>query len=198
MIRVRSMDNLVRQLSRLPGIGPKTAQRLAYRILSMPEEDVRQIAAALIEVREKIVRCPVCRNITEATPCALCEDLSRSRDLLCVVEEPRDVAVIEKSGRYKGLYHVLHGVISPMDDVGPEELGLDHLGRRVREGAFTEVILALNPSVEGEATAMYIARMLKSTGVSITRLAHGLPIGGELEYADELTLSYAFDGRKEC
>ncbi len=198
MIRVRSMDNLVRQLSRLPGIGPKTAQRLAYRILSMPEEDVRQIAAALIEVREKIVRCPVCRNITETTPCALCEDLSRSRDLLCVVEEPRDVAVIERSGRYKGLYHVLHGVISPMDDVGPEELALDHLGRRVRDGAFTEVILALNPSVEGEATAMYIARMLKTTGVSITRLAHGLPIGGELEYADELTLSYAFDGRKEC
>ena len=197
MRNVKAIENLIRQLTKLPGIGPKTAQRLAYKILFMPEESVRQMAEALIEVKETIVECPVCFNLTDVTPCSICSDEARSDEILCVVEEPKDVLSIERSGKFRGRYHVLHGSISPMENVGPEDLRIKELVRRVEEGNFKEVILATNPSVEGEATSMYIARLLKDKVERITRLAHGLPIGGELEYADELTLGYALEGRKE-
>lgn len=197
MRNVKAIENLIRQLTKLPGIGPKTGQRLAYKILFMPEESVRQIADALIEVKETIVECPVCFNVTDVTPCALCADVNRSSDMLCVVEEPKDVISIERSGKFHGRYHVIHGAISPMENVGPEDLRIKELVRRVDEGDFKEIILATNPSMEGEATSMYLARLLKGKVDRITRLAHGLPIGGELEYADELTLCYALEGRKE-
>ncbi len=197
MRNVKAIENLIRQLTKLPGIGPKTAQRLAYKILFMPEASVRQIADALIVVKETIVECPVCFNLTDVTPCALCDDVNRSAEILCVVEEPKDVISIERSGKFHGQYHVIHGAISPMENMGPEDLRIKELVRRVEEGDFKEVILATNPSVEGEATSMYIARLLKGKVDRITRLAHGLPIGGELEYADELTLSYALEGRKD-
>lgn len=197
MQNAKPIENLIRQLSKLPGIGPKTAQRLAYKVLFMSEETVRDMAAALIDVKEKIVECPICHNLTDVVPCPICRDEKRNTDQICIVEEPRDLFALEKSGTYQGQYHVLHGVISPMDNVGPEDLRIDSLMHRIDEGDFQEVILATNPSVEGEATSMYIARQLKGRVPRITRLAHGLPIGGELEYADELTLSYAFDGRKD-
>lgn len=193
----RAIENLIRQLTRLPGIGPKTAQRLAYRILFMPEETVREMAAALIEVKETIVECPVCHNLTDVTPCALCTADNRRDDVLCVVEEPKDVLSIERSGKFRGRYHVLHGAISPMEDVGPDDLRIDDLMARIESGSFEEVILATNPSVEGEATSMYLARILRGRVGRISRLAHGLPIGGELEYTDELTLGYALDGRMD-
>ncbi len=197
MQNVKAIDNLIRQLSKLPGIGPKTAQRLAYRILFMSEESVRQMADALIEVKETIVECEICHNLTDIQPCALCRDVFRSDDILCVLEEPKDVLSIERSGKFKGRYHVLHGSISPMENIGPKDLRIDQLVRRIETGHFKEVILATNPSVEGEATSMYIARLLKGKVDHISRLAHGLPIGGELEYADELTLGYALEGRKD-
>lgn len=196
---VKPLENLIRQLSRLPGIGPKTAQRLAYRILDMPAEEVRALAAALTDVKENLVECPVCHNITdrETIPCAICRNPARNDQQLCVVEQVRDILVMEKSGRFQGRYHVLKGVISPMEGTGPEDLTIGELKKRVEAGEFREIIIATNPSVEGEATAMYLSRLLKRPELTVTRLAHGLPIGGELEYADELTLSYAFEGRKE-
>lgn len=197
MRNVKAIENLIKQLTKLPGIGPKTAQRLAYKILFMPEASVRQMADALIEVKETIVECPVCFNLTDITPCQVCTDESRSDKILCVVEEPKDVFSIERSGKFRGRYHVLHGSISPMENIGPEDLRIDELVKRVEEGNFVEVILATNPSVEGEATSMYIARLLKGKVERVSRLAHGLPIGGELEYADELTLGYALEGRKD-
>ncbi|QRN85137.1 recombination protein RecR [Clostridia bacterium] len=197
MRNVKAIENLIKQLTKLPGIGPKTAQRLAYKILFMPEQSVRQMADALIEVKETIVECPVCFNLTDVTPCQVCTDETRSDKILCVVEEPKDVFSIERSGKFGGRYHVLHGSISPMENIGPEDLRIEELINRVEKGNFAEVILATNPSVEGEATSMYIARLLKGKVERVSRLAHGLPIGGELEYADELTLGYALEGRKD-
>lgn len=197
MQQIKSIENLIRQLCKLPGIGPKTAQRLAYRIVFMPQDSVKEMADALIEVKEKIVECPVCCNITDVTPCAMCQNEKRDDRLFCVVEEPKDVLAIERSGKFKGRYHVLHGSISPMENIGPEDLRVAELMKRINLGGVEEVILATNPSVEGEATSMYIARLLRNRVSRITRLAHGLPIGGELEYADELTLSYALEGRKD-
>ncbi len=197
MRNVKAIENLIKQLTKLPGIGPKTAQRLAYKILFMPEQSVRQMADALIEVKETIVECPVCFNLTDVTPCQVCTDETRSDKILCVVEEPKDVFSIERSGKFRGRYHVLHGSISPMENIGPEDLRIEELINRVEKGNFAEVILATNPSVEGEATSMYIARLLKGKVERVSRLAHGLPIGGELEYADELTLGYALEGRKD-
>jgi len=191
------IGRMVAQLSRLPGIGRKSAQRLAYFIASQPEEWVRELAEALYQGRRVIRMCSRCGNYAAVDPCALCEDGRRQRDVLCVVRDPRDVAAIERMREYTGGYHVLHGTISPMDGVGPEDIRIRELLARVGSEEIGEVILATNPDIEGEATAAYIARLLKPLGVKVTRLAHGMPVGGDLEYVDEVTLGRAFQGRRE-
>lgn len=191
------LARLIEELYKLPGIGPKSAQRLAYYILRQPAAEARALAAAILEVKEKIGFCSVCQNVTDVDPCRLCTDERRDRSAICVVEEPQDVMVVERSGSYKGLYHVLHGAISPMDGIGPEDLKIKALVDRIGAGGVAEVILATNPNLEGEATAMYLARLLRPLGVKVTRLARGLPVGGDLEYADEVTLARALEGRQE-
>jgi len=190
---------LVEAFHRLPGIGPKSAQRLAYHVLRAPAEEARSLADALLEVKERVTLCGSCQNLTERDPCALCEDAGRDRSLLCVVEEPLDVVAIERTGGFRGLFHVLHGVISPADGIGPEELKIEELLRRLRERdeGVGEVIVATNPNLEGEATAMYLARLLRPLGLRVTRLARGLPAGADLEYADDLTLGRALEFRQE-
>lgn len=188
---------LIEALVKLPGIGPKTASRLAFYLLRAPEEEVIALAEALRELRQQIRLCEVCFNITDESPCAICRDERRDHGLICVVEEPLDVLAIERTGEYTGVYHVLHGVISPMDGVGPEHLRIRELVDRVQRDAPREVILATNPSLEGENTAVYIHRLLAPLGVRVTRLARGLPVGGDLEYADEITLVRALQGRQE-
>lgn len=185
------------QLSRLPGIGPKTAQRLAYHIVGLPEEQVHELAAAIWQGRKAIRHCSICGDLTVSDPCEICTDGNRRREELCVVRDPRDVAAIERMREYHGLYHVLQGTISPMEGIGPEDIRIRELLSRLADGSVTEVILATNPDIEGEATAAYIARLLKPMSLRVTRLAHGLPIGGDLEYADEMTLNKAFEGRRE-
>lgn len=185
------------QLSRLPGIGRKTAMRLAYHIAAQPEEDVRELAAALWQGRRAVRMCSRCGNYTAQDPCAICEDGRRRRDVLCVVRDPRDVSAIERMHEYRGGYHVLHGTISPMMGVGPDDIRIRELIQRVGAEEIQEVIVATNPDVEGEATAAYIARVLKPLGVKVTRIAHGMPVGGDLEYVDEVTLNKAFEGRRE-
>lgn len=187
---------LVDEFARLPGIGPKTAQRLAFYVLNEPPEVAKGLARALVEARENIRRCSECCDLTDRDPCAVCQDPRRSRELLCVVEQPRDVVAIEKSRGYRGLYHVLHGAISPMSGVGPAELTIRELLERLAGNDIKEVILATNPNVEGDATALYLSRLIKPSGVRVTRLAHGLPVGASLEYADEITLSKALEGRQ--
>jgi recombination protein RecR len=187
---------LVEELSRLPGIGPKTASRLTFYLLRAPKEQVKALSQAIGELQEKIVTCEICYNITEESPCNICRDEERDRSLLCVVEEPLDVIAIERTG-YKGLYHVLGGVISPMEGIGPENLKIAQLLRRLESEPVKEVILATNPSLEGESTAMYILRLLKPLKIKVTRIAHGLPVGGDLEYADQVTLTKALEGRRE-
>lgn len=187
---------LIEQLSRLPGIGPKTAQRLAFHLLNAPNQEANNLARAITEAREKIRYCSVCSNLTEQDPCHICTDSTRNQKIICVVEEPRDVVALEKTREYKGLYHVLQGAISPMDGIGPDSLKIKELLYRLKDGV-EEVVLATNPDVEGEATALYISRLIKPQGIKVTRLAHGLPVGGELEYADEVTLTRAFEGRIE-
>ncbi len=189
------VSRLVEQFHRLPGIGPKTAQRLTYYLVRMPEDQARELADALISVKERIVLCSQCFNITESDPCSICADPSRDRTRICVVEEALDVLSLEKTGAYAGLYHVLHGAISPMDGIGPDELRIQPLLGRVRDGV-SEVILATNPNLEGETTSMYVHRLLAPLGVSITRPARGLPVGGDLEYADQVTLGRAIEGRQ--
>lgn len=193
----RSVERLIEELNRLPGIGPKTASRLTFYLLRSPEEQVQALAKAVGELHEKVVTCAVCLNIAETSPCSICGDAQRDRSVICVVEEPLDVLAIERTGRYDGLYHVLHGAISPVEGVGPEDLKIDELRRRLQTNQIQEVILATNPNLEGESTAMYISRQLGSLGVRVTRLAHGLPMGGDLEYADEVTLTRALEGRRE-
>lgn len=188
---------LVAQLSRLPGIGAKSAQRLAYHILDMPEPAAREIAAAINHARDRVHHCPVCGAYTETDPCAICRDETRRGGTICVVKEARDVASMEKMREFRGGYHVLGGAISPMDGIGPEDIRIKELIERVDKGGITEVILATNPDVEGEATAVYISRLLKPKGVRVTRIAHGIPIGGNLEYVDEMTLLKAVEGRRE-
>ncbi len=190
------MRRLIDALSQLPGIGPKTAQRLSFFILNMDKERVRFMADSLIGAREKIVNCRICGNLTEEPTCQICRDTRRDASVICVVQEPRDVLALEKISDYRGLYHVLMGALSPMEGIGPDELRLKELISRLRQGDFKEVILATNPNVEGEATALYIARQISSLGIKVTRIAHGLPVGGDLEYADELTLSKAMQGRQ--
>jgi len=193
----RPVARLVEELVRLPGIGPKSASRLAYYLLRAPEEEAVALAEAILEMRRRIRLCSRCFNITEIDPCALCDDESRDRSRICVVEEPLDVIALERTGRYHGLYHVLHGALSPVEGIGPEDLRIRELVTRVRLQPVEEIILATNPNLEGDATAMYLAQQLIPLGVRVTRLAHGLPIGGDLEYADEITLSRALEGRRE-
>lgn len=188
---------LIEALVKLPGIGPKTASRLAFYLLRAPDEEVMALAEALRELKQQTRLCEICFHITDESPCAICRDERRDHGLICVVEEPLDVLAIERTGEYTGVYHVLHGVISPMDGVGPEHLRIQELVDRVRREAPREVILATNPSLEGENTAIYIYRLLAPLGVRITRLARGLPVGGDLEYADEITLVRALQGRQE-
>ncbi len=191
------IERLIEEFSRLPGVGPKTASRLAFFLLRAPKEQPLQLAEALQQLRERTVFCEICYNISETSPCPICTDEGRDREIICVVEEPLDVVAIERTREFKGIYHVLHGVISPVDGIGPEDLKIEPLMERVRRGGIQEVIVATNPNMEGEATAMYLARLLAPLGVKTTRLARGLPMGGDLEYADEVTLSRALEGRRE-
>ncbi len=186
---------LSEQFAKLPGIGMKTAQRLAYHVMSMPENDVQEFADAMVNARKSIHPCSVCQNFTDGSVCSICSDNMRDRTTICVVETPKDVSAFERSGEYNGLYHVLHGLISPINGIGPEQLKIKELLSRIN--GTDEVIMATNPTVEGEATAMYIAKLLKPLGVKVTRLAFGLPVGGTLEYADDITLFKALENRNE-
>lgn len=189
---------LIDALQRLPGIGPKTAQRLTFFLLKRPAEEVRELSSSLMAVKEQIGYCTTCFNVTDQDPCRLCSDPTRDNNLLCVVEEPNDLLAMERTGEYKGRYHVLLGALSPLDGVGPDDLKVRELLVRLDAGGpTTEIILATNPNVEGEATALYLARLLRPLGVRITRIARGLPVGGDLEYADQVTLSKALEGRRE-
>ncbi len=192
-----SITKLIEQFARLPGIGPKTAQRLSFHVLNMSQQHVEEFAAALLAVKEDIVTCPVCYNLTDVEPCRICRDESRDRSLICVVEEPQDVVAFEKTRDYKGLYHVLHGVISPMEGIGPEDLKIKELLKRLGNEQVKEVIIATNPDVEGETTALYLTKLLKPMGIKVTRIAYGVPVGGDLEYADTVTLGRALLGRQE-
>lgn len=191
------IQRLVEAFHRLPGIGPKSAQRLAYHILRTSEQEASALAQAVLDVKQRIRLCSQCLNITEADPCSFCQDSRRDRTIVCVVEQPLDVLAIERSGGYRGLYHVLHGVLNPMDGVGPEHIHLRELVVRLQAGDIQEVIMATNPSLEGEATAMYIQRLVGPAGVKVTRLARGLPSGADLEYTDDVTLARALEGRQE-
>ena len=193
---VTSLDKLTVQLSKLPGIGRKTAGRLAYHILSVPKEQAQELAESILEAREKVHPCPLCGTYTENEICELCSDKSRSEEVVCVVSDPRDVLAMEKTREFRGRYHVLFGVLSPMEGIGPKDISIEPLLEKCRSGKVKEVILATNPDVEGEATASYIARLLKPLGVVTTRIAHGIPIGGNLEYTDEVTLAKALEGRR--
>ena len=194
---IEAINALTTQLARLPGIGAKSAQRLAYHILDMPEGNARELAAAITRARDTVRYCPICGNYTDVEHCAICADAARKGDVLCVVRDARDVFAMEKLREFRGKYHVLHGTISPMDGVGPDDIRIKELLERVESEDVKEVILATNPDVEGEATASYIARLLKPKGVRVTRIAHGIPIGGNLEYVDEMTLLKAVEGRRE-
>ena len=191
------VSRLVEEFHKLPGIGPKMAQRLTYYLVRMPEEEARSLAAAVLAVKEHIVLCSQCYNVAESDPCGLCSDPDRDQSSICVVEEPLDVQAFERTGVFKGLYHVLHGVISPINGIGPDDLRVQPLLGRLKNGAVQEVILATNPNLEGEATSMYIHRLISPLGVKVTRPAMGLPVGGDLEYADEVTLGRALEGRQE-
>lgn len=191
------VGRLIEELSRLPGIGPKTASRLTFYMLRAPEAQVIALADAIRGLRAGTVLCNTCFNIAEHDPCPICADQERDRGLICVVEEPLDVLAIERTRRFRGVYHVLHGALSPVDGIGPDELKMRELVERVRSGGVREVLLATNPTMEGDATAMYLARQLAPTGIRVTRLAMGLPVGGDLEYADEVTLGEALEGRRD-
>ena len=194
---IASLSRLVEQFERLPGIGYKTAQRLAYYVLGLSDEEVKQFSGAILEAHDKIHTCKVCCNLTDQELCSICANPSRDHSTICVVENPRDVAAMERTHDYGGCYHVLHGVISPLNGVGPDQLRIKELLGRIHGDDVGEVIMATNPTVEGEATAMYVSRLLKPLGVKVTRLAYGIPVGGDLEYADEVTLSRALEGRSE-
>ena len=190
------VQNLIDELGRLPGVGPKGAQRIAFYLLGADPADVRRLAAVLVEVTEKVRFCQTCGNVAEEDQCRICRDPRRDPTVICVVEEPKDVAAIEKIREFRGRYHVLGGAISPIDGIGPEDLRTRELMARLADGGITEVILATDPNLEGEATATYLARLVKPLGVRVTRPASGLPVGGDLEYADEVTLGRAFEGRR--
>jgi len=191
-----ALARLVDELARLPGIGRKSARRLAFHVLKADPETVERLAAALTDVKSRVVFCDVCHNVTESSPCPLCSDARRTDDLVCVVEEPSDVLAIEATGEYRGRYHVLHGVLSPLDGVGPDDLKVRELLARVRESHPREVILALNPDTEGDATAFYLQKLLAPLGCDVSRIARGIPVGGDLEFADQVTLGRAIQGRE--
>ena len=194
----RSLNKLINELGKLPGIGGKTAQRLAFHILSLTDREAGELADAILNAKKSLHYCEVCGNLTDREKCQICTDESRDPSVICVVETPQDVMAMERVREYRGRYHVLHGTISPMDGIGPNDINLASLVRRLQaEPEVKELILATNPNIEGEATSMYIANLLKDTGIKITRIAHGLPIGGDLEYADEVTLLKAIEGRRE-
>jgi recombination protein RecR len=188
---------LIEELHKLPGVGPKGAQRLAYHLLRATAEEARALADAIVEVKDKISLCSVCQNTTDVDPCIVCSDEGRDRSIICVVEEPLDILALERTRAHKGLYHVLHGSISPMEGVGPEQLKVRELLERLRDHSVKEVIMATNPNLQGEATSMYVSRLVQPLGVRVTRLARGLPMGGDLEYADDLTLARALENRQE-
>jgi len=196
MRMIKPLARLHEQLRRLPGIGSKTALRLAYHVLDMPSEDVRELADALISAKEQIRVCSCCFDLCDSDLCDICRDKTRDRTVVCVIEQPQDLMAMERSRGYKGLYHVLHGVLSPLDGIGPEQLKIKELLIRLQSGEIKEVIVATNSDVEGEATATYLAHLLKPIGVTVSRIAHGLPVGGDLEYADEVTLSKALENRR--
>jgi len=192
-----AIDDLTGELARLPGIGRKTALRLAFHLLKAPSDDAHRLARAIVAVRERVRPCEVCGNLTEVTPCAICTSTRRDATLVCVVEEASDIMAIERTGEYRGIYHVLGGRLSPLDGIGPSELNVEPLVRRVGGGAVQEVVLATNPSVEGEATAMFLRKLIGPLGVRVTRIARGLPVGGDLEYADGVTIAEALTNRRE-
>ncbi len=192
-----SLARLIQELNKLPGIGPKSAQRLAYFIIRLPDEEAYDLANAINAVKQSIMFCGQCQNLTDASPCSVCANNQRNREQICVVEEPLDVLALERTHCYRGLYHVLHGVLSPLNGVGPDQIKLRELFARLSDGEVKEVVIATNPTLEGEATAMYISRHLAGSDVRVTHLARGLPVGGSLEYTDEVTLSRAFQGRQQ-
>jgi len=192
-----SLQQLIDQFKRLPGIGGKSAQRLAFHVLRTPREDAERLCDAIRQVKDRVTYCTICNNITDIDPCGVCADEGRDRRSICVVEEPQNVNVIEKTGGHRGTYHVLMGAISPLSGVGPDDLKIKSLLARIGEGGADEIILATNPTVEGEATAIYLARLLKPLGVRVTRIAMGIPVGSDLEYADDLTMTRALEGRRE-
>lgn len=191
------LHNLIEELRKIPGIGAKTAQRIAFYLLALPQEDTDRLAEAIREAKKKIFYCSVCNNITHVDPCQLCSDSDRANDVLCIVEEPYNIASIEKTGIYQGRYHVLLGTLAPLKGVGPDELKLEKLLQRIDKGKFKEVILATNPTAEGEATALYLVKILKNYGLKMTRLAMGLPVGSDLDFADQVTVKKALEGRTE-
>ena len=194
---IESLQTLADKFGALPGVGKKTAMRMAYSVLELPEEDAREFARAIIDAKEKIHLCPVCQNLTDREVCSICEDLGRDKSVICVVEDARDVSSIEKVREYRGLYHVLHGVISPMNNITPDKIKIAELLSRLAGDDVKEVIVATNPTVEGEATAMYLSKLIKPLGIKVSRLAYGMPVGGDLEYADEVTLFRALEGRRD-
>lgn len=194
---VTPLAKLIEQFERLPGIGKKTAQRLAYFVLQLPDSEAKEFSDAILEAHEKIKYCKICKNLTDEDVCQVCSNNARDKSIICVVEDPRDVVALERTGDFSASYHVLHGAISPLNGVGPDQLYIKELLSRIAAGPVQEVIMATNPTVEGEATAMYISKLLKPLGVKVTRLAYGIPVGGDLEYADEVTLSRALMGRSE-
>lgn len=193
----KPLGRLVNELSKLPGIGTKTAQRLAFHILSLEDNEAQDLAHSITEAKQAMRYCSVCGNLTDHDPCSICTDKTRRQDIICVVESPRDVMAMERIKEFDGLYHVLHGAISPMDGIGPEDINLKQLIVRLQNSEVKEIILATNPNIEGEATAMYIARLIKPSGIKVSRIANGIPVGGDLEYADEVTLLKAMEGRRE-
>ncbi|WAH37302.1 recombination mediator RecR [Alicyclobacillus dauci] len=190
------VSRMIEQFMKLPGIGPKTAGRLAFHVMDMDMKDVEEFAKALKAIKTELAECSVCCNITETSPCSICSDPRRDKLVICIVQEPRDVVAMERTHEFNGTYHVLHGAISPMEGIGPQDIRIKELVTRIGEEDVDEVILATNPNVEGEATAMYISRLLKPFSLKVTRIAHGLPVGGDLEYADEVTLAKALEGRR--
>lgn len=197
MLYTRPLARLIEELEKLPGIGPKSSQRLAFHLIKQPLQSVKNLATALVEAKEQIAWCSICANLSAEDPCDICRHPGRDPHMICVIAEPRDLVALERTREFKGTYHVLGGLISPLDGVGPEQLKIRELVARLQSGQVEEVILAINPTVEGEATTLYLGRLLKPSGIKVTRIAFGLPMGGDLEYADEMTLVKALEGRRE-